>query len=207
MNRLGPTDEVPPTGDHYIDESKTLKDPIHERMARNMFEGMSKAKAWRVAKGITTIGRGDASAAASLLKNHPIIGFRVAKLQELAAKRSLDIVTVTHSYVIDGLVEVIERCMDRVEITTEKGTVVGFKFKELAAIKAFSELAGILGMKKAAVSTARTAEDMTNEELEKMIEGYIRESGRRLDPGETSEGAVRAIPEKELPLRALPEAD
>ncbi len=62
---------------------------------------------------------------------------RVGELQEEVAKT----VGLTAKYVLDGLVEVYERCMQKVAITDDYGAAAGFTFNASGAIRSL-ELMG-----------------------------------------------------------------
>ena len=112
-----------------------LKNGRHERFAQGLAAGKTIDQAYREAGYAAHRGN------ASTLRSKQHIRARVAELQSRAAER----VVLTKEFVINGLLEVVERSMQHKGVM-RGGRVIAFRFDAAGATRALELLGKELGM-------------------------------------------------------------
>jgi hypothetical protein len=112
-----------------------LNNPRHERFAEALASGKSASQAYAEA-GYKKDRRN-----ASRLTSNDDIRARVAELQSRAAERAV----IDKQWVLDGLKELADRCMQRVAVL-DRGRVVEYRFDAVGAVRALHLLGRELGM-------------------------------------------------------------
>ncbi len=108
-----------------------------------------------------------AYAGASRLKSRPEVRDRIIELQTASIDQAIEKAALSQKYVLDRLMAIVERCMQRQEITDSKGKSTGvWRFDAAAATRALELLGKQLGMfKDQRLIGVKRIDDMTEEEI------------------------------------------
>jgi phage terminase small subunit len=107
----------------------------------NIIEGMSGKDAY-IAAGYSARGKSAEAAGSTLLRNHKV-QWALARVREELAERT----KVTKEYVMQGLKENYERCMQAVEVYDKEGNPTGvWQWQPQAANKSLELMGKELGM-------------------------------------------------------------
>ena len=148
----------------------------HEQFCIGVAEGLTAEKAY-IQDGYSP--NGAAQSASRLLRNAEFQA-RVDALRNAMAERAIERTALTRSYVINGLMTIVERCRQHEPRRDRHGTVGGYsKYNPMAATRALELLGKELGMFKGAPERPKAVEHITLEEM-KQRKGELYQQIKKL---------------------------
>lgn len=200
---MGTTPSVPEDMQEFFAErSRTLRDPGHEAFCRAMVTSKDATTAWRIAynKG----KKANPGKRLQELLTNPGIERRMQFLQEMTAEKVTTRVAIQESYIIDGMQDLFERCMQIDRILDRNGVATGeFKFDSSGAGKALDMMAKTAGLYREKRQASDT-ENQTDEQLLESVRVLSKQLGDVSEIARKSEGAVE---EEAKPVQPVPEAN
>ncbi len=156
----GKATPLSPKTDGGIGKMPPLDNPQHERFARLIYQGKTNAEAYEMAG----YSRHDGNA--SRLRNNDNVKERLNELAQEAAK----VATLDRTYVIQGLMQVVEQSLTKRELKDKKGNPSGiFVYDSAGATKALELLGKTEGLSlfitKTETRTIKDISDLTEEEI------------------------------------------
>ena len=185
----------------FAERSRTLRDPAHEAFCRAMVTSKDPTTAWRIAynKG----KKAQPGKRLHELLTDPSIERRMQFLQEMTAEKVTTRVSLQESYIIDGMQNLFERCMQIDRILDRNGVATGeFKFDSSGAGKALDMMAKTAGLYR----EKRQASDTENQTDEQLLESVRDLSSKLGDISELARKPEGVVEEEDNPLPPVPEA-
>lgn len=185
----------------FAERSRTLRDPAHEAFCRAMVTCKNPTDAWRIAynKG----KKANPGKRLQELLTDPSIERRMQFLQEMTAEKVTTRIAIQESYIIDGVMDVYERCAQITKVVDRNGIPTGeFKFDSGGCNKALDTMCKIAGLYREKRQPSDT-ENKTDEELLENVRVLNQQLGTLSEIARESKGAVE---EEAEPLQTVPEA-
>ena len=143
----------------------------HEKFAQEIVKGASQRDAYRTA-GYPTKSDAAADASASRLLSNAKVAARVQELQELTQERTIEKAAVSKAWVIDKLVENVERAMTAEPVRDAQGNATGeYKYNGSVANRALELIGKEQGMfiDRKEIGAPGDFDQWSDEDLEKYI--------------------------------------
>ena len=185
----------------FAERSRTLRDPAHEDFCRAMVSCKDPTTAWRIAYNKNK--KAQPGKRLQELLTNPSIERRMQFLQEMTAEKVTTRIALQESYIIDGVMDVYERCAQITQVVDRHGTPTGeFKFDSGGCNKALDTMCKIAGLYREKRQPSDT-ENKTDEELKENVRVLNERLGTAIAASRESAGAVE---EEAEPLPPVPEA-
>ena len=171
----------------FAERSRTLRDPAHEAFCRAMVTSKDPTTAWRIAYNKNK--KAQPGKRLQQLLTDPSIERRMQFLQEMTAEKVTTRVSLQESYIIDGMQDLFERCMQIDRILDRNGVDTGgFKFDSSGAGKALDMMAKTAGLYREKRQASDT-ESQTDEQLLESVRVLSKQLGDVSEIARKSEGA------------------